>query len=186
MTINWEAQWEMFAQNFYDGKAHIPVGDKTLLLKPGAGFGDLSHPTTQLMVEMMRERVVGEEVVDIGSGSGILTLAALLMGAKSALGIEIDEQAIEHARANAKLNGLKARFTKAMPKNAPQNPIFLMNMILSEQRVVRPQHFQGKLWIISGILVSQKQAFFSQAKEWGWTVVREMQKPEWCGFIAKP
>lgn len=184
MTINWEAQWEMFAENFYDGKAHIQIGEKTLLLKPGAGFGDLSHPTTQLMVEMMRERVVGEEIVDIGSGSGILTLASLLMGAKSALGIEIDSEAIEHAKANAKLNGLKARFTKAMPKNGPKNPIFLMNMILSEQRVVRPERFQGKLWIISGILASQRQVFFSQAKEWEWNIIAEAQKLEWSGFIV--
>lgn len=183
MTINWHAQWEMFAENFYDGKAHISIGTKTLLLKPGAGFGDLSHPTTQLMVEMMQEYVPNESVIDIGSGSGILTLAALLMGAKEALGIEIDPEAIEHAKANAKLNGLKVQFTTAMPKTKPQNPIFLMNMILSEQRVVNPKRFQGKLWIVSGILASQKKTFLSQAKEWGLKMISETQKSEWCGFI---
>lgn len=67
MTIDWHTQWEMFAENFYDGKAHIQIGDKTLLLKPGAGFGDLSHPTTQLMVEMMQKYVPGEAVVDVES-----------------------------------------------------------------------------------------------------------------------
>lgn len=57
-------------------------------------------------------------------------------------------------------------------------------MILSEQRVVKPERFQGKLWIISGILASQKKTFLSQAKDWGWNVIAETQKSEWCGFIV--
>lgn len=183
--IDWHQQWTLFAENFYDGKAHIQVGDKTLLLTPGAGFGDLSHPTTQLMMEMMQERINGESVVDIGSGSGILTLAALLLGAKSAIGIDIDPDALKHARENAKLNGLNARFLKTLPKTTSADSIFLMNMILSEQRVVRPNRYKGKLWIVSGILASQQKSFLDQARAWGWTLISTAQKSEWCGFILQ-
>ncbi|MBX7066531.1 MAG: 50S ribosomal protein L11 methyltransferase [Parachlamydiales bacterium] len=185
MSVDWHEQWALFAQNFYDGKAHIPVGEKTLLLTPGAGFGDLSHPTTQLMIEMMQAYTPGETVVDIGTGSGILALAALLMGAKSAIGIDIDPDAIKHARKNAKLNGLKARFGKTLPKNFNEDTIFLMNMILSEQRAVQPQRYKGKLWIVSGILIDQKKLFLDQAQKWGWKMVSMSQKSEWCGFILQ-
>lgn len=181
MSVNWHEQWAQFAQNFYDGKAHIPIGEKTLLLKPGPGFGDLSHPTTRLMIEMMKENVPGKSVVDIGSGSGILTLAAYLMGARSAIGVEIDRDAIEHAEENAKLNGIKARFQTAPPPKSPA--IMLMNMILSEQRNVHPERLKPKLWIISGILSSQTEQYLAQAKSWKWSLLSFTQESEWCGFI---
>ena len=76
-------------------------------------------------------------MIDIGSGSGILTLSALSMGAKKAIGIEIDPMAVEHSRENAALNQLEAEFF--LPEQVfhiPDNDIIvLMNMIASEQKV---------------------------------------------------
>ena len=61
MMVDWHQQWELFAENFYDGKAHIDLsqfgGEETLLLLPGPGFGDLSHPTTYLMLQLYRHRL---------------------------------------------------------------------------------------------------------------------------------
>jgi len=185
MTIDWALQWQLFAHDFYDGYAHIPIGNKTLLLIPGAGFGDLSHPTTQIMIELMAEKVVGEKVIDIGTGSGILALAALLMGAQSAIGIDIDDEALKHARKNADLNHLSAKFRKTVPKDVGGDAVFLLNMILSEQRVVAPSRYKGKCWIVSGILKAQEQQFFDQAEEWGWNPVRSIQKSDWSGYILK-
>ena len=83
-TVNWEEQWALFAESSFDGKAHIDLsqfgGASTLLLLPGPGFGDLSHPTTYLMLKMMQNRVQNLPVLDIGTGSGILALAALSLG----------------------------------------------------------------------------------------------------------
>ncbi len=187
MTIDWHKQWTLFAENFHDGKAHIPIGDKTLFLSPGPGFGDLSHPTTRLMIHMMKRYVPKENIIDIGTGSGILALAALLMGAKSAFGIDIDPEAIQHARENGKLNQLKAQFGKTLPSSLKGGNIFLMNMILSEQRQVGPERLIpfGKLWIISGILTSQKEKFLLQSAHWRLKVVEETQESEWSGFILK-
>ncbi|HSX13382.1 MAG TPA: 50S ribosomal protein L11 methyltransferase [Chlamydiales bacterium] len=183
-AVNWEDQWSMFAHDFKEGKAHIKISDKTLLLLPGPGFGDLSHPTTQLMIEMMQERICNESVIDIGSGSGILTLAALLLDAKSAIGIEIDAAAIKHAKKNAKLNGLKAKFVKTIPKNIPPS-VCLMNMILPEQKDLDPTHFNpfAKLWIVSGVLSEQKNEYLMLAKKWGWTLVKEFSRDDWMGWI---
>lgn len=186
--VDWSEQWALFAENFTEGRAHIQLGDKTLLLTPGAGFGDLSHPTTYLMLEMMKKRVVGESIVDIGTGSGILALAGLMLGAKSALGIDIDEAAIKHARKNGRLNQLDAKFSKALPKNLSKGNVFLMNMIFPEQQQFAPQNLNGlaKEWVVSGILQSQREAYLAQAEKWGWELIEEYHQSEWLGFIYVP
>lgn len=184
-SVDWNEQWALFAENFTEGKAHIQLGEKTLLLTPGAGFGDLSHPTTALMLEMMKSFVQGESIIDIGTGSGVLALAALLLGAQSVIGIDIDEAALKHAKENAKLNGLKAIFRKTLPKKLPEKNILLMNMIFPEQKQFNPLPLNAvaKLWIVSGILESEKEKYLTHAKAWNWTLVSEQNRAEWCGFV---
>lgn len=187
MTINWEEQWASFAKNFYDGKAHIPIQKKNLLLLPGPGFGDLSHPTTYLMLKMMKKRVKNESVIDIGTGSGILSLAACLLNAKNAIGIDIDPDALKHARKNAKLNQISnARFIKRLPGNLPPS-LFLMNMISSEQRAVHPQKWNrcAKLWIISGILTEERPKYLKEASARGWQPIEEHRRKGWLGWVFK-
>ncbi len=187
-SIDWNEQWTLFAENFTEGKAHIRLGNQTLLLTPGPGFGDLSHPTTHLMIEMMKPLVAGESVIDIGTGSGILALSALLLGAHSALGIDIDPAALRHAKENATINSLKARFSKTLPQKLSEGNLFLMNMILPEQREFKPDRLNrfAKLWIVSGILKSQREVYLAQAKQWGWEEVSEHQRSEWIGWVFKP
>lgn len=190
MTVNWHEQWALFAQNFHNGKAHISLAPynspRTLRLLPGPGFGDLSHPTTNLMLELMHPHIANQPVLDIGSGSGILSLAALLLGARSAHGIDIDPEAISHAQANAQLNNLPATYSLTPPANLSPS-ILLLNMILPEQIQVHPPAFNShaRLWITSGILAIQTKAYLQQAHQWGWTLVEARQKGEWMGFIMK-
>lgn len=187
--IDWTQQWELFAENFTEGKAHIDLSKfgvhKTLLLTPGPGFGDLSHPTTYLMLEMMQNQIKNESIVDIGTGSGILSLAALLLGAKKAIGIDIDAAAIKHAKQNGKINHLKAQFSRTLPKKLPKEQIFLMNMIFPEQKIFQPQKLNpyAKSWIVSGILAEQKKEYLHQARKWGWTPLSENRRNEWIGWV---
>ncbi len=193
-AVDWGEQWELFAEDFREGKAHIDLSrfgkKKTLLLTPGAGFGDLSHPTTYLMLEMMQERVNGERVVDVGTGSGVLALAALMLGAESAFGIDIDEESLAHAEENGKINGLekRARFSKKMPKDLGEGNIFLMNMTLQEQREFKPEKWNGtaKVWIVSGILEEQEKEYLSQTKRWGWKPVQKLRRDGWLGWVFEP
>lgn len=188
--VDWENQWSLFAQNFHEGKAHIdltPFGcPHTLLLLPGPGFGDLSHPTTYLMIEMMQHVVANETVIDIGTGSGILSLAALYMGALYAHGVDIDPDAIEHAKKNAAINGLegKSYFGLHLPK-LPTKSLALMNMILPEQQIVDPSQWNQsvKKWITSGILEEQKEEYLKLTKQWGWKVISERQRDDWMGWV---
>jgi ribosomal protein L11 methyltransferase len=89
----------------------IQVGAHTLTLTDGAAFGTGLHPTTSLCVDALAEAVEARPtaVLDVGIGSGVLALAALLLGVPTAIGIDTDDEALRQAEANARLNGLHDR-----------------------------------------------------------------------------
>ena len=110
---NWEESWK-------DNYPPQPIGEKLIvvpcwnpeaqgripvILDPGLTFGTGAHPSTQMCMEFMEELVKpGMDVIDLGSGSGILSIAALRLGAKSAIGVDIDPKAEDIARENAAYN----------------------------------------------------------------------------------
>ena len=192
--IDWQKQWADFAADFHDGVAHIDLeelGGSTLLLKPGGGFGDLSHPTTRLVLSLMAPNVKGKTVFDIGTGSGILSIAAILLGAKQAWGIDIDIQAIKHAQENAILNQVEAKAhfsTEIDPASVPSEPfVIVMNMIQSEQiaawQSILHLHAKPALIITSGLLSSQRSQYVEFCSSWGWTLIQEKEEEGWVGFI---
>ena len=96
----------------YDG------GRKPVILDPGLTFGTGNHPTTQMVVEAMEHMLKpGAACLDLGSGSGILSLAALRLGAGSAVGVDIDPKAEDIARENAAYNGFAAPEFTALTGN---------------------------------------------------------------------
>lgn len=192
--INWEEQWSIFAPNFYDGLAHLPLlNNKTLLLKPGAGFGDLSHPTTRLALKYLEQKVSGKTLFDIGSGSGILSIGASLLGAQRAIGIDIDEKALQHATENALINQVSewVIFSQQINPTALLNPPFLiiMNMIFSEQKIAWESHpilhTLPCSMITSGILSTQKTAYLKWAEEKGWSLEESAEEEGWLAFSFK-
>ena len=177
MKIDWDEQWALHAPNFQDG--YVCVKPYGLRLKPGPGFGDLSHPTTRLMLDMMPNKI-DMPVVDIGCGSGVLSLAAHFAGAPKVYGIDIDDGAIKHAKRNAELNAANVFFGKTLPE-IPKHCLVLMNMISSEQAIA--WHAQKKLhphvekMIVSGIFVQQEEyASYGQ-------LVEKRELEGWLGFL---
>ena len=161
MTIDWHEQWALHAPDFLDGFVHVkPFGFR---LKPGPGFGDLSHPTTRLMLEMLPSKI-SMPVVDIGCGSGVLSLAAHFAGAPEVYGVDIDAGAIQHAKENAKLNNAPLFFGTTLPK-IPKRCLVLMNMISSEQQVAwetqKALHPHAEEMIVSGIPIEQRERFLA-------------------------
>ncbi|WP_410514450.1 50S ribosomal protein L11 methyltransferase [Paenibacillus sp. BR2-3] len=81
-------------------------------LDPGMAFGTGTHPTTALCLRALEKNIAGgEEVIDVGTGSGILAVGAMLLGAKSVLALDLDPVAVESARENVQLNCLQDRIT---------------------------------------------------------------------------
>ncbi|WP_304641178.1 50S ribosomal protein L11 methyltransferase [Pseudomonas sp.] len=140
-------------------------GAVNLLLDPGLAFGTGTHPTTALCLEWLDQAAVkGREVIDFGCGSGILAIAAILLGASHAVGTDIDPQAIEASRDNARRNGIADdRFDLYLPEAMPpaQADLLLANILagplvsLAPQlsRLVRP----GGSLVLSGILAEQTE-----------------------------
>ena len=93
-------------------KNYDPEGRIVINLDPGLAFGTGTHETTRLCLEVL-EKIVKEDttVLDVGCGSGILGIASLLLGAKTAVGVDIDPMAVKTARENAVLNNVEDRFT---------------------------------------------------------------------------
>lgn len=200
---DWEKVWEEHAPTYNKEKKAAEIDLKslskntrvhTIYLKPGPGFGDLSHPTTRLVLKLMSERVEGKNVVDIGSGSGILSLCALGLGARHVVGIDIDPQANAHATLNAVLNNFESEIAFLEPDAWAQyfpkeQNIFLMNMIRSEQiQAWESLKSKGALtgeMITSGILNEERGVYIKQCKERGWKLLEEISEGEWRGFRFK-
>lgn len=193
--IDWEADWQLHAPGFSEGKLSLdlkPFGkDKMLYLIPGAGFGNLSHPTTRLVLELMKGKVEGRDLVDIGSGSGVLALAACALGARSVMGIDIDPVANDHASENALLNGLtevKFYLPDAVPAFNRFSGVVLMNMIQAEQKqawesFTKKGQISG-IALTSGILKQQEEEYKSLVMSWGWKVEQVVEEDGWLGFYS--
>ena len=136
-----------------------------LLLDPGLAFGTGTHPTTSLCLQWLDgEPVQGLQVLDFGCGSGILAIAALLLGAERSVGTDIDVQALEASRENANRNGIDpARFPLYLPADLPteQADVVVANILagplvgLAEQ-ITRLTRIGGRL-ALSGILAEQAE-----------------------------
>lgn len=197
--VDWGVQWQAHCPDFKDYRLEIDLSKYTsvkgmlplLYLNAGPGFGDLSHPTTRMMLSLMVDHVKGKKVLDIGSGSGILSLSAILLGALLATGLEIEEEAIEHAKENAKMNNLEKIVlfikTEELKKSIERGTVILMNMIRSHQEAALkslPQFndFEGTI-IVSGVLASERDDYLSEREKQGWSLIKEELQGDWMAFV---
>ena len=117
--------------------ADTDTARKKIILDPGLTFGTGAHPSTQMVMEAMEELVTeGAGCLDLGSGSGILSIAALRLGAKSAVGIDIDPKAEGIARENAAYNGFAAPEFTALTGNVTEDKVLMERLAKSHYDVV--------------------------------------------------
>jgi len=155
-----------------------------ILLDPGLAFGTGTHPTTRLCLEWLdAQDLQGRTVIDYGCGSGILALAAALLGAESVLGVDNDPQALVATLDNAARNGVSIQVY--LPKEAPQTPadILVANILAGPLIELAPQLAAlvkaGGAIALSGILPEQAEAVSNAYSGWF-----EMQPPvEHDGWI---
>lgn len=163
-----------------------------LLLDPGLAFGTGTHPTTALCLEWLDQYMqAGLEVIDFGCGSGILAIAALLLGAKQVIGTDIDYQALEASRENAKRNHIAdERFILCLPEAMPTvtADVVLANILagpLVELATTLSLLTKPKGWLcLSGILAEQADAVRA-AYEPYFTLQPTADKEGWVRIVGQ-
>jgi ribosomal protein L11 methyltransferase len=167
-----------------------------VILDPGLTFGTGAHPSTQMVMETMEEAVrPGFRCLDLGSGSGILSIAALRLGAQSAIGIDIDPKAEDIARENAAYNGFAAPEFTALTGNVTEDKELMSRLAAQEYDLVLvnivadviiglapvlPNFLTDKsILICSGILDSRLDDVTAALQKAGLTVRGIRAKEDW-------
>lgn len=176
---------------------------KKLFLVPGMAFGTGKHATTQLMVEFLEETVkTSDTVIDMGSGSGILAIAALIYGAKEAIGFDVETLAAESAATNLEINRLEyqreftARFavgdfaSLAALQTDGANTIFVANILPNifeaNAAPLKAALTNCRAWALSGIPVAQSAAFETLLRTLTGDAFSKREKDEWLIYFAAP
>ncbi len=193
---DWTLAWtdHIRPMRFGDDLWVVPEGQRppeagTLLrLTPGLAFGTGTHPTTALCLEWLarhRQRLQGARVVDYGCGSGILAIAAALLGAERVWAIDIDPQALSATRDNAAANGVEPRIRPQRP-NAPlpQDAHVLLANILANPLMELAPRFADLLQteghaILSGLLEPQAEEVERIYRTHGFAIVRREIQEGW-------
>jgi ribosomal protein L11 methyltransferase len=142
-----------------------------LRLDPGMAFGTGSHPTTRLCLEWLeRANPAGKSLLDYGCGSGILAIAAAKLGAVAVTGVDIDPQAVAAARANARKNGVDARFEVSTAMLEGEYDLVVANILANPLRALAPAlcgHVRpGGSLALSGILEEQAAEIIDLYAPW--------------------
>ena len=165
-----------------------------LILDPGLAFGTGGHETTNLCLEVLDERVRGgERVLDIGTGSGILAIAALKLGAAVAEGVDIDPVAVRTAGENAALNGVADKLTvlvgdlsdKASGKYDIITATIVANAIMALAPAVPGLMADDAVFIASGIIDSRKDEVIAALEAAGLAVLEVKEKRGWECIVCK-
>lgn len=213
---NWMEAWKQHYRP-------IPIGKRLIILPawldspsperipikidPGMAFGTGTHPTTQLCLELIetffdeQSKIENQKskIIDVGCGSGILSIAALKLGARTALGVDIDLESVKNARENADKNGIGAEFVigqgsvpevlegKFAFKRAPLvvanilAPVIVRLFSAGLAELVEP----GGAILLSGILKDQAQSVIEAAQVKGLSMSEQRQMGDWVAFAMK-
>lgn len=199
---DWENSWKQYYHPIEIGSrlAVAPSWEdyqssRTVLrMDPGMAFGTGTHETTALCLLVLEQRVLGgEKMLDIGTGSGILAVAALLLGAKSALGVDIDPMAVRTAGENARRNGVEDRFTvhagdlaeRASGTYTIITANIVADAILRLAPTVVPLLAPGGIFVASGIIDDRAQEVMNGLAEAGLQVTETLEDRGWVALVAQ-
>ena len=210
---DWATSWQKYYQPIPVGKRiyivpewmrgqDVPDGRVPLYLNPGLTFGTGSHATTQLCLELLEDAVQpGDKVLDLGCGSGILAIAALGLGAESAVGVDIDPKAVDVAYENAAMNGVgRDRLTvyagnvlgdaKLAAKLRPgENQVVLANIvadvIIPLSAVAGDFLAEGGVFLTSGIIDTRADEVAAAIEGNGFAITRRLERSGWYAFRAE-
>ena len=170
--------------------------DVVIAMDPGMAFGTGLHPTTRLCLAALEPladdgRLTGARVLDVGCGSGILAIAALRLGAASALGVDTDPIAIESTDANARRNGLTRRtraWVGSLPSGEPPFDVVLANLIAGVLVPLAPalrlEIADGGTLLASGIFIDREAEVRAAFAAAGLAVSHRLVEGDWVALEA--
>lgn len=210
--IDWINNWKEFFHQFYiDDLLVIPSWEdvkeedrnkKILHIDPGTAFGTGMHETTQLCIRQIKKFVTSDTtLLDVGSGSGILAIIALMYGAKKAVGTDLDPCALEAVKENMAANGIREEdFTMMIGNIITEKEVqdkvgymcydivvanILADVLVMLTPVVVAQMKKGGIYITSGIINEKEETVVKAVKEAGLEVVEITYQGEWVSVTAR-
>ncbi len=199
---NWNENWKKYFKAFEIGDklAVCPSWEKydnkdnrtVIKLDPGAAFGTGTHATTSLCLEILEDKISSEHsVLDVGTGSGILAIAAMLLGARSAIGVDIDALSVETANENARSNnvsqGTEFIVGDLADKISGKYDVVCANIVADV--IIRLFDNIGDfmkddgILIISGIIDIRAEEIERSATEHGFTIIQNLTREEWHAYV---
>lgn len=170
-------------------------GRKVLHIEPGLAFGTGSHPTTKLCLETLEKHInENSTVLDIGCGSGILSIASLLLGAKNAFGVDIDSLAVKTAMANAEENGFGEDKFNAVQGNLSDKvsgkySVIVANIvadiIMQFNKEVGKFLEDGGVYITGGIIEGREDEVLASFAENGFEIAERYEEKGWLVFVVR-
>ena len=200
----WTDVWKKYYKPFYAAD-HLVVkptwedfcpapGDRIIEIDPGMAFGSGTHETTGMCISMLQREIHGgEQVIDVGTGSGILAIAAGLLGAGHVLAIDIDPDAVRVAEENVRNNGL-SHVVDVQQGNLLDHveqvcdicvANIISDVIISFARPLMKHIVPGGLFICSGIVKERSDEVRSALEEAGYEVLNTEYRGEWTAFISR-
>ncbi|MBB3850987.1 50S ribosomal protein L11 methyltransferase [Saccharococcus caldoxylosilyticus] len=177
-------------------EVYEPVSSDELIIEldPGMAFGTGTHPTTVMCIQALEKYVKpGDKVIDVGTGSGILSIAAAMLGAKSVRALDLDPVAVDSARLNVKLNKVQHIVTVSQNNlldHIDERANIIVANILAEiiLRFVDDAYRlleKDGYFITSGIIQAKKQEVKDGLRAAGFVIEETLVMEDWVAFIAK-
>ncbi len=210
--IDWINNWKQYFHQFYiDDILVIPSWEDikpedeqrmVLHIDPGTAFGTGMHETTQLCIRQLRKYITPEtELLDVGTGSGILAILSLMFGAKHAVGTDLDPCAVEAVAENCETNGIRREQFEMMIGNIitdkeVQDKVgygcydivvanILADVLVPLTPVIVNQLKSGGIYITSGIINDKEQTVVDAVKAAGLTLLEVTYQGEWVSVTAR-
>lgn len=205
LTEDWQNNWKQYYHAMPIGKKllvrplwenDVDAGGRVVLnIEPGLAFGTGSHPTTKLCLETLENYINSDTtVLDIGCGSGILSIACLLLGAKKAVGVDIDSLAVKTAVANAEENGFTEPVFTALQGNLSDKVSGKFSLVVANIVADVIMQFNTQvgefleddgIYITGGIIENREDEVLVSFAENNFKVISRAENNGWLVFVLK-